>query len=81
MNINNNFTMQEVENFWDSVADIYEKCNSDISGVHCQRFTESLKFLELKRNSKILNIWSRTGMAIPFLRTREKELDITNAEL
>lgn len=81
MNINNNFTMQEVENFWDSVADIYDKCNSDISGVHCQRFTESLKFLELKRNSKILNIWSRTGMAIPFLRMRESKLDITNAEL
>ena len=81
MDTDNNFTMQEVESFWDSVADIYENCNDSISEVHQQRFLVSIKFLELKKNSKILNIWSRTGMADKFLRMKESSLDITNAEI
>jgi len=81
MNIKNKFTMQEVEDFWDSVANIYEDCNTKVSDVHNQRFTESIKYLTLKENSKILNIWSRTGTANKFLRIRKKKLDIFNAEL
>jgi ubiquinone/menaquinone biosynthesis C-methylase UbiE len=77
----NNFTMQEVEMFWDSVADIYEQCNDDVGDIHYQRFIESLKFLELKPNSRILNVWSRTGMAVKFLKSKEGSLDITNAEI
>ncbi len=80
MKFGNNFTIDEVRNFWDGVADIYEKENEKISETHHQRFIESLKYLEIKDNHKILNIWSRTGAAIPYLRNKNKNTTIHNLE-
>lgn len=77
----NNFTMKVVEDFWDTVANVYEDCNDKIADTHYQRFTESIKYLDIRKNSKVLNIWSRTGIANKFLRMQESTLDITNAEL
>lgn len=75
------FTMRQVEEYWDSAAAFYDSANKDVADIHNQRFVESVKLLRLKRQTKILNIWSRTAGAIPFLREREVCLDITNAEL
>lgn len=76
----NNFTIQEVKNFWDGAADIYDQVNKKIGPVHYQRFTESIKYLELKNGSKILNIWSRTGNAIPYLQ-KLAAIDLYNLEV
>ncbi len=73
--------MQQVEAFWDSVADVYDACNERVSESHHQRFTEAVKYLDLNPGNRILNIWSRTGTANKFLRTKEASLEIINAEL
>lgn len=64
----NNFSIIEVKNFWDRAADIYDGANKKIGSPHFQRFTESLKYLDLKAGDKVLNLWSRTGNAISYLR-------------
>ncbi|MFA6215853.1 MAG: methyltransferase domain-containing protein [Patescibacteria group bacterium] len=66
--LRNNFTIEAVADFWDKVAEIYDQTNKKIGSTHFQRFTESLKHLEAKPGDKILNIWSRTGNAIPYLK-------------
>jgi ubiquinone/menaquinone biosynthesis C-methylase UbiE len=73
--------MLEVEEFWDSVANIYEECNDKVSEVHHQRYNEALKYLGLRKNSRVLNVWSRTGIATKFIRMKEPELELYNAEL
>ncbi len=81
MKINNNFTIQEISNFWDSAVDEYDDINNNIGDAHYQRYLESIKYLNLKSNNKILNIWSRTGNAIKFLNKENKNLDIYNLEV
>ena len=76
----NNFTIEEVAKFWDDVSDIYDGINEDIGSSHYQRFVESLKYLELKNADKVLNIWSRTGNAIKYLK-KEVEIDLYNLEV
>ena len=73
--------MYDVRNFWDSVADIYERENEKIDTVHNQRFTEAIKYLKVSGEKKILNIWSRDGGAIPFLRKVDPNFNIFNCEL
>lgn len=67
------FNIKDVSDFWDSVASNYDGINQKIGSTHYQRFTESIKHLKIKKNDKVLNIWSRTGNAIPYL---EKKADI-----
>lgn len=81
MNFQNVFTLEEVRNFWDKVAGIYEVENNKISETHNQRFTEAIKYLDLKDNDKVLNIWSRVGSAIPFLRDKNKNIELYNLEV
>ena len=81
MTIRHPFSMDEVEAFWDNVAPVYEECNDTVSDAHYQRFRESIPYLELKKHSRILNIWSRTGLANKFMRERETSIEIINAEL
>ncbi|MFA6428774.1 MAG: methyltransferase domain-containing protein [Candidatus Buchananbacteria bacterium] len=76
----NSFTIEEVKNFWDNVADQYDQINKKIGPAHNQRFTESLKFLDLKDGDKILNIWSRTGNALPYLSNLAR-LNLFNLEV
>lgn len=79
--MNNNFTIKEVSQFWDKVANVYESTNQKFEDTHLQRFRESIKYLELKPHQKILNIWSRTGLAIPYLHQKCRNLDIVNLEV
>jgi len=75
-----NFTIELVRDFWDGVADIYDETNEKIGSAHQQRFIESFKYLQIKPNQKILNIWSRTGKAIPFFR-QCNDIDLYNLEV
>lgn len=77
----NRWTDKEVENFWDSVADIYVSENAKVKNIHEQRFKFSLKKLGLKKGQNILNITSRDGGAFEYLRNTNLELQITNSEI
>jgi len=77
----NNFTIEEVCDFWNKTAPIYESCNEEFEDIHLQRFQEAIKHLDLKPGQKILNIWSRTGLAIPYLRQKCSHLEIVNLEV
>lgn len=76
----NNFSIEDVRNFWDGVADIYDSANQKIGSAHFQRFSEALKCLNLKDGDKVLNIWSRTGNAIPYLK-KAGAIDLYNLEV
>lgn len=75
------FTIAEVSSFWDGVAGIYDKANLNFKDAHYQRFSEAVKYLDIKPGEKILNVWSRTGNAIPFLREKFPGVEITNMEV
>ena len=81
MDFKNIFTLEGVKDFWDSVAGIYEEENNKISETHNQRFTEAIKYLDLKDDDKLLNVWSRAGSAIPFLRDKNKNIELHNLEV
>ncbi len=77
----NRFTMKDVMDFWDGVAHEYIHENEKVSWVHDQRFTEALKRLKLRDGIRLLNIWSRDGGAIPYLRSEPYKIEIYNVEL
>lgn len=76
----NNFSIEEVRNFWDGVAGIYDDANQKIGSAHYQRFIESLKYLDLKSGQKVLNIWSRTGNAVSYLN-KAGAIELYNLEV
>ncbi len=76
----NIFTIDEVRNFWDKTAPIYEPLNKKVGYIHTQRFEKAMEFGQIKSGLKILNIWSRTGSLIPYLRKMEN-LEIHNREV
>lgn len=76
----NDFTIQEVRSFWDKVARIYEPLNKTVGYVHTQRFEKTIEFSDIQPGMKILNIWSRTGNLIPYLR-KLSYLEIYNREV
>ncbi len=77
----NNFSMEDVRVFWDSVADIYERENIKVYEIHNQRFIESVKYIDASGDKRILNIWARNGGAIPYLRELNPDFRIINCEL
>ena len=78
----NKFEMIEVERFWDDLADHeYEHANKKLDRVHTQRFREAIKRLPIERGSRVLNVWSRVGDGVPFLRRAFGEFKLINAEL
>lgn len=77
----NNFTIKEVRDFWDSIVNIYDSSNEQFSNTHLQRFKEIIRYLDLRPSQKILNIWSRTGLAIPYLRRKCQGINIVNLEV
>lgn len=81
MEIKNNFTIDEVASFWNRIGENYDSINAKFKEVHSQRFTESVKHLNLRNGDKILNIWSRTGNAINFLKNKEPRAEIINLEV
>lgn len=76
----NKFTIQEVCDFWNKIAPIYEPLNKKVGYVHTQRFEKALEFGKIEPGHKILNIWSRTGSLIPYLRKTDN-LEIHNREV
>jgi len=77
----NRFTMDEVRAFWDGVAAGYERENELVGWVHAQRFREAMKRFACRPGMRVLNIWSRTGGAIPYLRASCADARLVNAEL
>jgi len=76
----NPFTIGEVREFWNSVAPIYEPTNKTVGYVHTQRFEKTLEYGDFKPGQRVLNIWSRTGNLLPYLR-RIPDLHIMNREV
>lgn len=76
----NNFAIEEVRAFWDGVAGEYESTNEKVGYVHTQRFEQAMILGSVQPEMKILNVWSRTGSLIPFLRKIDK-LEITHREV
>jgi len=81
MEIKNRFNISQVKNFWDSIAEKYDEENKKIAEVHLQRFVKSLNWLKINDNSRILNVWSRTGTAIKYLRRRNQNFSLYNLEV
>ena len=77
----NRFSMDAVRLFWDGVADEYGEENERVERIHTQRFREALKRLTLQPGMKVLNVWSRTGSAVPYLRGASADIVLVNAEL
>ncbi|MFO7915941.1 MAG: methyltransferase domain-containing protein [Candidatus Krumholzibacteriales bacterium] len=78
----NSFRMEEVEAFWDQLAEHeYEHANDKMNRVHTQRFREAIKRLPVTESSTVLNIWSRVGDGVPFLRKAFGNFRLVNAEL
>lgn len=77
----NKFTIEDVREFWDSVADKYENSHQKIQSTHFQRFQEAMKYLDLKSQSRVLNVWSRTGEAIPYLKEKCPTISLYNLEV
>jgi len=76
----NDFTIAQVREFWDSVADEYNRINSQLGWTHTERFETMSKYLP--RDSKnIVNVWSRTGGAISYIRTKCPDAKLTNLEV
>ena len=72
---------RDVELHWDRVSSIYIEENNKVKKAHDQRFTETIKHLELLSDSKVLNITSRDGEAAEYIKRAEHSVSITNAEI
>jgi SAM-dependent methyltransferase len=78
----NNFEMTEIERFWDGLAAYeYKQANKKLSRVHTQRYREAIKRLPIEHDSTVLNIWSRVGVGMHYLRMAFGEFVLINAEL
>ncbi len=75
----NPFSIGQVREHWDKVAVEYDRINGGFGWTHTERFTTMQKFLPADA-SAILNIWSRTGNAIPFIRACCPHAQIENLE-
>jgi ubiquinone/menaquinone biosynthesis C-methylase UbiE len=76
----NKFKIKEVRDFWDSIADEYEPSNKKVGYVHTQRFEKALEYSKLEPKQTVLNIWSRTGNLIPYVR-QTKQIKLYNREV
>ncbi len=76
----NNFTIQEVKQFWDSVADIYESTNANVQGIHDQRYRVAVDLISPQSGLKVLNLWSRAGRSLVYLRPAFGDSTIVNLE-
>lgn len=76
----NSFNIQEVKSFWDSVADIYETTNANVQGIHDQRYRMAVDLIEPQHGLKVLNLWSRAGRSLVYLRPAFGDSEIVNLE-
>lgn len=77
----NLWTDREVEEHWDSVAEIYVNENEKVKKAHDQRFLESIANLKLKPGLKILNITSRDAEASDYINRTMPDVEVINAEI
>ena len=75
------FSIQEVEDFWDEVIELYDSSNEKIGYGHVQRFLHGLKYFQSPPNSRILNIWSRIGEAVPYMLERFPQGQFVHCEV
>src|SRR3989338_10804986 len=68
MPMDQKFTIDEVKDFWDRVSHIYEPVNKNIGYIHTHRFEKTLEYGQFEPGQTILNIWSRTGNLLPYLK-------------
>jgi len=82
MDYDGGFTIEQVRHHWDEVAPIYDDANSHKLNPHTWRFVEGVKYLKpSKEEIKVLSLWSRTGNAIPYIRSKLPNAIIYNLEL
>ena len=77
----NEFSSTDVRRFWDHVAGIYDRANDGVRVVHDQRYRESYRYFAGSKPGVVLNVWSRTGEAVEFLRRRGVEATVVNLEV
>jgi ubiquinone/menaquinone biosynthesis C-methylase UbiE len=77
----NLWTDKDVEAHWDSVANIYIRENEKVKKAHDQRFSESVGYLDLKNNVKVLNITSRDAGANRYIRESGANVEVIHAEI
>jgi len=75
----NPFSIGDVRAFWDGVASTYEHYNEKVGYVHTQRFEKAMEFGDIRPGMHVLNVWSRTGSLIPWLKKVES-VSIENRE-
>ena len=76
------FSSEEVEAFWSEVATgHYERANKRLHDAHVQRFDISVCRIEIPVDGRLLNVWSRQGEALPYIRARFPNADVENAEI
>jgi coenzyme F420 hydrogenase subunit beta len=82
----NSFTINQVRRHWDSVAVAYDHINRGFGWTHTERFSTLQALLRELRGGtsgqplRVLNVWSRTGGAIPYLRALHPGAEIHNLE-
>ena len=52
------------------MAEDYDAANASIGQAHRQRFIRGLEYFSCPGDARVLNIWSRIGGAVPYLRKR-----------
>ncbi len=77
----NSWLDRDVEAHWDSVASVYVQENNRVKETHDQRFTESVKNLNLEKGLTILNVSSRDGEADDFIKAECPDCKVYNAEI
>jgi SAM-dependent methyltransferase len=77
----NSWKDKDVEVFWDSVSAIYIEENNKVKDTHDQRFTETIKYLELIPEASVLNISSRDCEANDYIIKSESSAKVINAEI
>jgi coenzyme F420 hydrogenase subunit beta len=82
----NSFNIDQVRAHWDQVAAEYDRINSGFGWTHTERFTSMQELLPraASRQSsgpiRVLNVWSRTGDAAPYLREVYPDAEIDHLE-
>lgn len=59
----------------------YEEANVRVHDTHVQRFAISVPRIQMPPEGRLLNVWSRQGEAVPYVRARFPGIDIENAEI
>ena len=76
------WSMSDVQEFWDSVADVYDSQATDKVGIaHERRYSDVLKYFNPVENANVLNVWSRTGRLTAYLLDKFPTIQLTQLEL